>query len=202
METDFVHGAAPDTDRTYDFEPTVPAPSINVPSVVTGRSTIAITGNTNTNTAAPVTLFEHDYGQTGYHQVASTTSADDGSYAFNRTVTKRTSFYVRSYDQTNSPHKTVSVRIKVNLTLTSPKKGKLNMSVWTSPHAVGETVKFYRLNRDGTHTLLATRTTRSLGGAHATINWPSGHRITVYATVTPPPGNLKGRSYNETIRVS
>ena len=76
------------------------------------------------------------------------------------------------------------------------------MSVRTSPHAVGETVKFYRLNHDGTHSLLATRTTGSRGGAHATINYPSGHRVTVYATVTAPPGNLKGRSANESIRVS
>jgi hypothetical protein len=202
VETDFFHGAQADTDRTYDFEPTVPAPSIDVPSVVTGRTNIAITGNTNTNTAAPVALFEHDYGQTGYHQVATTTSADDGSYVFHRTVTKRTSFYVRSYDRTNSVHKTVSVRIKVALSLASPSKGKLNMSITTSPHAVGVKVGFYKRNADGTHTLLAVRTTGSRGGAHATINWLSGHRITVYAVVSPPNGNLKGRSDNESIRVS
>jgi hypothetical protein len=202
VETDFFHGAAPDTDRTFDFEPTVPAPSINVPSVVTGRSNIAITGNTHTDSAAPVALFEKAFGQSGFTQVAQTTSASDGSYSFNRTVTKQSSFFVRSYDRTDSATKTVKVRIAVGLTLTSPKTGKLSMSVHTSPRAVGETVKFYRLNRDGTHTLLATRTTGSRGGAHATINYRSGHRVTVYATVTPPPGNLKGRSANESIRVS
>ena len=202
VETDFFHGAQPDTDRTYDFEPTVPAPSINVPSVVTGRSNIAITGNTNTGNAAPVALYEKAFGQSDFTKVDETTSADDGSYTFNRTVTKQSSFFVRTYDRTDSATKTVKVRISVGLTLASPKPGKLNMSVRTSPHAVGETVKFYRLNHDGTHTLLATRTSGSRGGAHATINWPSGHRVTVYATVTPPPGNLKGRSDNKSIRVS
>jgi hypothetical protein len=202
VETDYFHGAQPDTDRTFDFEPTVPAPSINVPSVVTGRSTIAITGDTNTGTAAPVALYEKAFGQSDFTKVDETTAADDGTYTFHRTVTKQSSFFVRSYDRTDSATKTVKVRIAVGLTLTSPKTGKLNMSVRTSPHAVGETVKFYRLNRDGTHTLLATRTTGSRGGAHATINYPSGHRVTVYATVTPPRGNLKGRSANESIRVS
>lgn len=202
VETDFFHGAEPDTDRTYDFEPTVPTPSIDVPRIVTGRTTIPITGNTNTNSAGPVALFEKVYGQSDFSQVDQTTSADDGSYSFSRTVTKHTSFYVRTYDRANSVTKTVKVRVGVGLTLSSPKKGKLNMSVRTSPHAVGETVRFYRLNGDGTHTLLATRTSGARGGAHATINWPSGHRVTVYATVTPPPGDLKGRSANETIRVT
>src|SRR3954451_7665572 len=198
----FFNGVGPETDQTFDFEPIVPAPSINVPSVVTGRTNIAITGNTHTNTAHPVALFEKTLGQSSYAKVAETNAAPDGTYAFHRTVTKESSFIVRSYNRTNSVAKTVKVRVALDLALTSPQKGKLFMSVRTSPHAVGETVKFYRVNANGTHSLLATRTTGSHGGAHATISYPSGHRVTAYATVTPPAGNLKGHSAYKSIRVS
>lgn len=201
VETDFFHGAQPDTDRTYDFEPTVPAPSINVPGTVVGRSRITISGNTNVPNA-PVQLFEKRFGASTFSPVGSGTAADDGSYAFHRTVTKRTSYYVRSYDRTNSATKTVKVRIAVGLKLSSPSKGKLRMAVTTSPQAPGQTVRFFKRNADGSHTWLATRTAGPHGGAVAVISWPSGHRITVYATVTAPAGNLKGHSVNRTIRVS
>ena len=202
VETDYFHGAQADTDRTYDFEPTVPAPSINMPSVVTGRTRIAITGDTKTGTAAPVALYEKAFGQSTFTKVADGTAAADGTYTFHRTVAKQASFFVRSFDRTNSATKTVKVRIAVALNLTSPKAGKLRMAVTTSPQAPSQTVKFYRLNHDGTHTLLATRTAGPHGGAVAIISWPSGHRITVYATVTAPAGNLKGHSANKSIRVS
>jgi hypothetical protein len=200
VESDYFHGAAADSDKTFDFEPTVPAPSISVPSVVLGRTSIDITGNTNVPNA-PVALFEKKFGAADFTQVDSQTAGDDGSYAFQRTVTKQTEYFVRSYDRTNSDVATVKVRIDPNLTL-STSTGKLHMAVHTSPRVVGQTVKFYKRNANGHRTLLATRTTNKHGNAYATISAPSGHTITVFANVTAPAGNLPVHSPDQAIRIA
>jgi hypothetical protein len=199
VESDTFNGAGPDTYRTDDFEPTVPQPSINLPSEVLGRSTITISGQAVPN--SPVDLFEKVYGESTFTDVATTTAGSDGSYSFDRTVSKHTTFYVRNYDRTNSAQKSVNVRIDPNLTL-STTTGTVAMHVHTSPVVAGQTVDFYKRNASGTRTLLAERTTNDLGRAHASIDWPSGHLITVFATVTAPAGNLPGHSPDETIRVA
>lgn len=199
VEARYFHGAGPATDDTFDFEPTVPTPTINAPAVVLGRQTVDITGTTVPN--APVALFEKKFGATDFAQIDSTTAGDDGSYSFSRTVNREDQFYVRSYDRTNSDVAVVKVRIDPNLSVTTT-SGKVHMNVHTSPRVVGETVKFFRRLSDGSRKLLASRTTNKWGNAHATVAWPSGHRITVFATVTAAPGTLRGHSPDVSIRVA
>jgi len=193
VEADYFHGAQPDTDATFDFERVVPVPSIHVPSVVLGKSRITISGATHV-VNAPVALFQKNYGATSFTKVATGTAAANGTYAFHRTVSKRTSFYVRSYDRTNSKTATVQVRIKVTLTTSSPRKGKLRMHIATNPIAPGQTARFYRVFSDGHRQLLAIKVLDRFGRTAVTVNAPSGHTVTVMATVTPPPGNLRGVS--------
>jgi hypothetical protein len=197
VRVDFFHGAQSDSDNTFDFEPVVPAPSISVPSTVVGPKVVSITGRAVAK--SPVALYQRVYPARTYTKVATTTASANGSYAFRRTVTKWTAFYVRNYDRTNSVARAVSVRLAVALTLSTSHR-KVLMGASISPAYRGLTVRFYRNNAK--HTLLAKRVTGVHGRASARISWPAHQKLSVYAVVTPPAGNLGGQSAVHTIRVA
>ena len=198
LQAGYFHDATPESLVRFDFEPVVPAPTISVPSTVVGKSVVNVAGRAVPN--SPVALYQKTYPATGYTKVATTTASATGAYLFHRTVSKATTFYVRDYDRTNSVARTVRVRLAVALSLRTI-TGKLMMTGAISPAYSGVKVRFWRVNRNGTHTLLAERVT-SRGVARARVSAPSGHRITVVATAIAPAGNLSGRSTNRTIRVA
>jgi hypothetical protein len=186
------------TEKTYDFEPVVPKPTISAPRRVTGPTTVTVHGTAVPNST--VTLFEKRYGH-DTEQVGSTTADDNGKYAFERNVRKQTKFRVRNYDKFSDVAKT-NVRVELDLRTSSPNEGRLKMVAVTHPHATGEKVRFFHIRRNGERDLLATCRVHDTGRCGVRVNAPSGRTWTLFATVTSPPGNLAGHSakVRQTIR--
>jgi hypothetical protein len=182
-----------ETEKTYDFEPVVPKPTIHAPHRVTGTTTVTVKGTAVPN--SNVTLFEKRYGQ-ATRNVGTTTADADGHYAFHRTITKETKFRVKNYDKL-SDVVTTEVRIDLTLRTSSPREGRLRMVGITDPNAAGETVRFFHLKKNGERVLLAKCTVHDTGRCRRTVDAPSGRTWTLLAKVTAPAGNLPGRSDRE-----
>jgi hypothetical protein len=186
------------TDKTYDFEPVVPKPTISSPRRVTGPTVVTVHGTAVPNST--VTLFEKRYGH-DTQNVGSTTADDNGSYSFDRKVRKQTKFRVQNYDKFSDVAVT-NVRVELDLRTSSPNEGRLKMVAVTHPHATGEKVRFFHIRRNGERDLLATCRVHDTGRCGVRVNAPSGRTWTLFATVTSPPGNLAGHSakVRQTIR--
>jgi hypothetical protein len=193
----YFNSNAQETEKTYDFEPIVPKPTISAPSRVTGTKTVTIQGTAVPN--SEVKLYEKRFGQTT-HQVATTTADDTGHYEFTRTISKQTSWRVQNYDKL-SDIVTTKVRVALGLTATSPHEGRLKMVGKTDPNAAGETIRFFHLKKNGERDLLAKCTVKDNGRCGRVVDAKSGRTWTVFAKVTAPAGNLAGRSSNKRVTI-
>jgi hypothetical protein len=182
-----------DTEKTYNFEPIVPTPTISAPAKVTGTKTVTISGTAVPN--SEVKLYEKRFGQ-ATQMVATTTADDSGNYSFERTISKKTSWSVQNYDEFSAVV-TTKVRVHLGLLTSSPREGRLKMIGVTDPNAAGEIVKFFHLRKNGERDLLAKCTVKDNGRCGRTVDARSGRTWTVFAKVTAPEGNLAGRSSNK-----
>jgi hypothetical protein len=188
----FTNGAQ-ETEKTYDFEPIVPSPTISAPRRVTGITTVTIQGNAVPN--SDVKLYEKRWNSTT-KMVATTTADGDGHYEFHRRIGKQTSWRVQNYDKF-SAIVTTKVRIALDLRTSSPREGRLKMVGVTEPNAAGETIRFYHLKKNGERDLLAKCTVKDTGKCGRVVDAPSGKTWTLLAKVTAPSGNLAGKSTRE-----
>jgi hypothetical protein len=196
VHTRFFHGTPTEEDVTFDFEPTIPTPTISAPSRVVGTHTVTIHGTAVPNTA--VDLYEKGFGDSAFSKVATTTADAGGNYSFHRTISKRTAWYVKN-DGKRSARVATSVAIKVHLTLTSPHKGRLHMHITTDPVAAHQFVRYIRLFKNGDHKVIATDYTGPKGKSSETIDADSGKHYRVIAKVAAPSGNKPGTSPSRSI---
>ena len=154
-------------------------PTISGTSVRTGAGTITVRGVTNGGSS--VALLE--WKSTKYVQVATTTASASGAYSFSRTISKSTTYRVKSptVGGLTSAKKVVTVKFGISALTSSRSGAKATVRATINPKVGSVEVRFYSVSKSGKRTYLGKDNTNSNGTAVRTFTVKSGSKIAVRA---------------------
>jgi hypothetical protein len=175
--------------------PTVAAPR----TVVSGKSAALRLSGLAPGSPAQVQVMPH--GTSAWAAGPRLTASASGTAT--AAVTVRTTTQVRVVSgRAVSPVAKVVATVTPTLTLTSPATGRVTASVTLNPKLAGVTVRLYRVNSDGSRTLLATQRTAGNGVARATFTGlRSARTLRVVAVPVPAAGRTGVTSSVVAVRV-
>ncbi|WP_250033137.1 Calx-beta domain-containing protein [Paractinoplanes maris] len=174
-----------------------PKPTIFAPATVNGAANVTITGKVAAN--ATVELWGAPIGGGAPAWIANTKATATGNYSFTRSIVQGMRFVTQS-KEVNSNEARVLVNQWASLTATSPSKGRVSVTVKTSPNANGRKVVVQRWTGPNTWTNLLVSRANVNGAYAATTVVPSG-TIALRAWVEGDAGRgINGPGWSDIVR--
>lgn len=184
-------GSVPGKDRVFTTRPAVSIAASRNPVLFGSPVTLSGTVFGTAAGGITVTLQENPYPFNGFSDVATTTTATNGSYAFTRTPSTNTAYRVVA--QTNPKGTSVTAfvleqdKVSLKANTTRPRRGhSVLFTGFAAPSRPGSLVYIQRLGRGGWHTIAKPVLTATTTPVAASFAYRLRHVVTgVYRAYVP-----------------